>query len=165
VKASPVLPFGLALFLALPFGVSAQTAPARGGVLVRIEQAIGRPLSPSERDAIRSKALETRQLLLEQQEIFIRGVGGLFGLPEETVRGYLPKVGEANEGFDKNMIPKVEKEIGRPISAQEREKLRGLDEAKKSAVAPIQESFAELISMQSGLSRREAKALLPKVGL
>jgi hypothetical protein len=73
--------------------------------------------------------------------------------------------GEANKGFDKNMIPKVEKEKGRPISAQEREKLRGLDEAKKSAVAPIQESFAELIAQQSGLSRRAAMALLLKVGL
>jgi len=133
--------------------------------LVRVEEASGRPLSPTEREAIRAKALETRQLLLEQQEIFIRGVSELFGLPEDTVRGYLPKVGEANEGFDKNMIPKVEQEIGQPISAQEREKLRGLDEAKKSAVAPIQESFAELIAQQSVLSRRAAMALLPKVGL
>ena len=165
MKAPTVLPFGLALFLALPFGVSAETPPPRGGILVRIEQATGRPLSPSERDAIRAKALETRQLLLEQQEIFIRGVSELFGLPDGTVRDHLPKVGEPNEGFDKNMIPKVEKDIGRPISAQEREKLRGLDEAKKSAVAPIQESFAQVIAQQSGLSRREAMALLPKVGL
>jgi hypothetical protein len=149
----------------LPSVVPAQTAPARGGFLVRVEEASGRPLSPTEREAIRAKALETRQLLLEQQEIFIRGVSELFGLPEDTVRGYLPKVGEANEGFDKNMIPKVEQEIGQPISAQEREKLRVLDEAKKSAVAPIQESFAELIAQQSGLSRRSAMALLPKVGL
>jgi hypothetical protein len=109
--------------------------------------------------------METRQLLLEQQEIFIRGVSELFGLPENSVRGYLPKVGEANEGFDKNMIPKVEKDIGRPITAREREKLRTLDDAKKSAVAPIQESLAEVVAKQSGLSRREAMALLPKVGL
>jgi hypothetical protein len=155
----------LALLLALPSVAPAQTAPARGGFLVRVEEASGRPLSPTEREAIRAKAMETRQLLFEQQEIFIRGVSELFGLPENSVRGYLPKVGEANEGFDKNMIPKVEKDIGRPITAREREKLRTLDDAKKSAVAPIQESLAEVVAKQSGLSRREAMALLPKVGL
>ena len=165
MKAFTVLPFGSALLLALPMGVSASdtSAPRRH---LGPHRTGGRPTSdPSERDAIRAKALETRQRLVEQQEIFIRGAGELFVLPEDTVRGYLPKVGEANEGFDQNMIPRVGKDIGRPISAQEREKLRVLDEAKKSAVAPIQESFAELIAQQSGLSRRSAMALLPKVGL
>ena len=43
--------------------------------------------------------------------------------------------------------------------------MQTLDDAKKSAVAPIQESLAEVVAKQSGLSRREAMALLPKVGL
>jgi hypothetical protein len=139
--------------------------PPGGGLIGRVEKASGKELTEAQKEAIRNQGRETRAKLEEQQGIFVRGVSQLFSLPEAKVREYLPKVGAPNEDFDKNMIPKVEKDLGRPITAQERGKLLQIDEAKKSAVRPIQEDLARVISEQSGLSLEDSKKLLPRVGL
>jgi len=139
--------------------------PPGGGLVGRVEKASGKELTEAQKEAIRNQGRETRAKLEEQQGIFVRGVSQLFSLPEAKVRGYLPKVGAPNEDFDKNMIPKVEKDLGRPITPQERGKLLQIDEAKKSAVRPIQEDLARVISEQSGLSLEDSKKLLPRVGL
>jgi len=142
------------------------TIPARAqGIIGKIEAKIGRELTTNQRRSIQEAAQKEVRALKAEQDKFVVAIAGITKLPKEKIWEFMPKIGGNNAGFDKNMIPKLEKSLGRSLTTGEMEKIRAADKAKKTAMKPIQEAFAGTIARESGLSKEEALALLPKIGL
>ena len=142
------------------------TIPAHAqGILGRIEAKIGHELTVNQRRTIQESAQKEVSALKAEQDKFVVAIAGITKLPEEKIREFMPKIGGNNAGFDKNMIPKLEKALGRSLTTGEMEKIRAADKAKKAAMKPIQEEFAGTIAKVSGLKKEDALALLPKIGL
>ena len=137
----------------------------RGGIIPKIETKLGHELSADQRRQIQQAAQQEIRALKAAQDKFVSAIAQAVNLPEDDIRQFIPTIGADNTGFDKNMIPKIEKKLGRSLTAAEMEKIRAADTAKKKTMNPIQEEFAGTIAKVSGLKKEDALALLPKIGL
>jgi hypothetical protein len=134
------------------------------GIVPKIETKLGHELTPDQRRQIQEAAQKELRAMKAEQEKFVVAVAGIFQLPQEEIWTYMPKLGGGNAGFDKNMVPKLEKSLNRPLRQDELTKLREADAAKKKAMHPIQDEFAGAVARVTGLKLEDVQALLPKIG-
>lgn len=140
--------------------------PLRGNTLMsKIEVRLGQPLTPDQRRQFLAATTESKAGLREKQINFVRDIASITGLPQDEIAAMMPKIGESNEGFDKNMIPKIESKLGRKLSPGELAGIRKADQEKKDGMKPVREKLIQSISGFTGLTPDEVGAMLPKVGL
>lgn len=136
-----------------------------GGLLQKIEAKTGKALPVDLRKELGQAGQTMASALKVAQGKFITAIAAASGVTEAQVAEMMPKVGEDNTGFDKNMIPKLEKILGRPLTSNELQQTRAADDAKKAAMKTIQEQFAAQAARLSGLKTEEILGMLPKIGL
>lgn len=140
--------------------------PQMGGMLLqKIEAKTGKALTVDQRKELGQAAQAMAAALKAEQQKFIAAIAAASGVTEAQVAEMMPKVGQDNTGFDKNMMPKLEKILGRPLTPDELQKIREADDAKKAAMKPIQEKLAENAARISGLKKEDVLEMLPKIGL
>ena len=140
--------------------------PQMGGMLLqKIEAKTGKALTVDQRKELGQAAQAMAAALKAEQQKFITAIAAASGVTETQVAEMMPKVGQDNTGFDMNMIPKLEKILGRSLTPDELQKIREADDAKKAAMKPIQEQLAEEAARISGLNKEDVLEMLPKIGL
>lgn len=137
----------------------------QGLLLPKIESRLGRPLSVEQRKQLGAAAQETMASLRAAQGRFVQSVAQVSGLSPSDIAAMMPTIGQANEGFDKNMIPKIEAKLGRPLTPQQLQAINKADSDKKAAMGPVQQNFARSIARITGLPYAEVLAMLPRIGL
>jgi hypothetical protein len=158
------------LLAATLFTLNAQTqdAPRRAAgnsLVARLETKLGKALTDTQEQKIAEASQESAGKLKALQAEFVGKIVKAVTLPEADIQPMMPKIGESNAGFDKNMIPKLETKLGRKLTADELATIRAADNAKKSAMKPVQKSFAERLAGITGLKAEDIQPMLPKVGL
>ena len=136
-----------------------------GMLLQKIEAKLGKALTVEQRKELGQAAQTMAAALKAEQQKFIAAIAAASGVTEAQVAEMMPKVGQDNTGFDKNMMPKLETILGRPLTPDELQKIREADDAKKAAMKPIQEKLAENAARISGLKKEDVLEMLPKIGL
>jgi hypothetical protein len=144
-----------------------QAQPAQRGTpfVSKLEQTLGRTITPSERMAIRAASERMAAQLRQEQDVFVASISKAVNLPPSIIRTYMPQIGAVDPSFDKNMIPKIEKELGRGLAPAELQAIREADTAKKTAMAKPRQEFAETVARTLGTTPDRVKGLLPKIGL
>ena len=161
----------VALLLAATFltlTALADDAPRRttgNSLVARLETKLGKALTDTQRQKIAEASQESAEKLKALQAEFVQKIAKAVKLPEADIQPMLPKIGESNAGFDKNMIPKLETKLGRKLTADELTAIRAADDAKKSAMKPVQQKFAARLAGITGLKVEDIQPMLPKVGL
>lgn len=141
-----------------------QNAP-RGVFIQRLEAQLGRPLSAQQRQQLGGASRETMESLRAAQGTFIQRISQITGVSVAQIREMVPQIGQPNEGFDKNMIPKIEAVLGRSLTPEQLTQIRAVDQEKRAAMLPIQERFAQRVSQITGLSTAQIQGMLPRIGL
>ena len=159
----------LALITLLTTTALAQNPPERraGGnsLVTKLEAKLDKPLTADQRAKIGETSKESADKLKSLQAEFVEKIAKAVNLPASDIQPMMPKIGESNAGFDKNMIPKLEAKLGRKLTTDELAAIRTADAAKKSAMKPVQEKFAKQLAGISGLAIETVRVMLPKVGL
>jgi len=159
----------LALTTMLTAMALAQNPPERRAVgnslIAKLEAKLDKPLTADQRAKIAEASKKSAEELKSLQAEFVEKIAKAVKLPVSDIQPMMPKIGEANPGFDKNMIPKLETKLGRKLSAAEMDTIRKADTAKKSAMKPVQDKFAKQLAEITGLAIETVRAMLPKVGL
>ena len=146
----------------------AQDAPRRAAgnsLVARLEAKLGKSLTDTQRQKMAEASQESAGKLKALQAEFVEKIAQAVKLPEADIQPMMPKIGESNAGFDKNMMPKLETKLGRKLTADELAAIRAADNAKKSAMKPVQKNFAERLANITGLAVEDIQPMLPKVGL
>ena len=147
----------------------AQQSPARraGGndLSSRLEANLGKSLTSEQREQIGEASKESAEKLKSLQKEFVGKIAKAVKLAESDIQPMMPKIGEPNSGFDKNMIPKLEAKLDRKLTANELAAVRKADDAKKSAMKPVQDKFAKRLAQITGLPVETVREMLLKVGL
>jgi len=134
-------------------------------MIQKIEAKMGKSLTTAQSNQLRDAFSASAKDMVAAQDEFIKSIAKTFGMKESDVRPFIPQIGRDNSDFDKNMMPKIERKIGRAITRDERQRVIEADNRKKGKIRPIQERLAKSISGITGLSLSEVKSLLPRVGL
>jgi hypothetical protein len=95
----------------------------------------------------------------------VQQVSQATGVSEAQIGAMLPRIGQQNSNFDKNIIPKIEAILGRSLTAQEIAEIGRADREKKAAMLPVQDSFAQQLSQITGLPAQQIRGMLPQIGL
>jgi hypothetical protein len=165
--------------LTLPWGVTGSAvaqnrAPAAQrqrpngagfNLIQKLEAQLGAPLSAEQKRQIAEAGRATREALIPAQNQFVQQVSQAIGVSEAQIRAMMPTIGQQNNNFDKNIIPKIEAILGRSLTAQEIAEIGRADREKKAAMLPVQDSFAQQISQITGLPAMQIKGLLPQIVL
>lgn len=166
---SETLLLALALTALLATTTFAQEPPARRAVgnnlVTRLEAKLGKSLSAEQREQIGDASKQSVEKLKALQGTFVTNIASAVKLPTTDIEPMMPKIGEPNPGFDKNMIPKLETKLARKLTADELAAIRKADTAKKSAMKPVQDNYAAQLAKITGLSVEVIRPMLPKIGL
>jgi hypothetical protein len=101
-------------------------------LLEKIERKAARSLSAEERSRVTTALRDLVDGMAPPRGQFVREISRISGVPEKRLWEFMPRVGgPANQ--DRNMIPKLEREMGRSLTREELDALRAADQQKKAA--------------------------------
>lgn len=163
--------------LTLPWGVTGSAvaqnrAPAAQrqrpngagfNLIQKLEARLGAPLSAEQKRQIAEASRAAREALIPAQNRFVQRISQATGVSEALIGAMLPRIGQQNSS-DKNIIPKIEAILGRSLTAEQRAEIGRADREKKTAMLPVQDSFAQQLSLITGLPAQQIRAMLPQIG-
>ena len=143
-------------------GVAA--APAPEGFLEKLEQKAARSLTAAERAGVSSALRDLVDGMGAPRERFVRDISRITGISEKRVWEFMPRIGGPADQ-DKNMMPKLQREMGRRLTADELGEIRAADANKKEAITALRQRFATAVSEQVNIAPEDVLAMLPKIGI
>jgi len=156
--------FYMLVLLAVHLSTAYSQAPVatlRTTFIQRTEAQLGKELTMEQKQEIAKLSKESKPALLAVQEKFIKSVSQLVQLTDNDIKEMLPRIGQENKDFEKDIISKIELKLGRKITDEERAQIAEFEKVKKADLEPIQKNFARKVSKIIGLPEEEILKMLP----
>ena len=153
----------LHFLLSLPIKAEEEASPllqASMTLIEEIEAKRGAGLITEDREFLTGYIEEMSLSLKMEQEKFIQNISGITGIEADKIRQWMPETVWNNRETDKNIIEKIEAELGRNMNPTEFEHIRIAGGAKKEAVEIIQYNFSKKASVITDLSPEEIMEML-----
>lgn len=137
----------------------------QGNLLYRLEQRLGKPLSFEQRKQVDEATKENIEGLTACQKDFTKELADITTLPTEQIQGMMPVIGQPLVVVDKNIIPRIEQKLGRPLSQQELQRVREADARKKEAMKPVRDTYVRRLAEITALPSTDIDGMLPLIGV
>jgi hypothetical protein len=131
-----------------------------GSVESRLEALLRRPLTSEQKRRIADAGRELAQNLETPRKEYFESVSRTTGLSlAQTTPIVLPK-GKQDPTVDIPAVAKLEKLLGRKLTARELDQIRSADRQKRSAAESLQEGYARRIAAVTGIPAKFVLELL-----
>lgn len=162
----------LALFCSITAIVFAQNRPVKisgeksrkltGALTQGIEAKLGNPLTLEQRQRLGVAYKGMTDSLTQYTGAFNDKIAFVTKLPSQTIGAFTAQFNQTSEKFSKDIISKIEVELGRPLASRELKQIQEADQRRKKAIRPIIENFTQQACRITGLSEAVIKELLSK---
>ena len=141
---------------------SSNETKKKSPLMKKIENKMGRALTDEEIQKYKDAAQVTIREIVAAQQKFVLAVSDITKIPSKDVWKMLPRKEQSIK--DRDMIPKIEKKLGRKLKKDELAKIKKADSVKKKNMMEIQKNFAKKLSKITGISVNEVMQMMPSLG-
>lgn len=157
-----------ASLLLIPQSARAQARVVRGdpqtGLLYKLEAKLGKPLTFEQRKQVDAATKENIEGLATCQKDYAKEIAEITGLPADDIQGMLPVIGQPLVVTDKNLLPRIEQKLGRPLAQTELQRVREADAKKKEAMKPVRDAYVRRLADITALPSSDIDGMLPFIG-
>ncbi len=140
-----------------------EPAIKKSQLMQKIESRLGRELTKDENRAYLVSVRKAIAGIESIQQKFVKDISDITGITNDKIWDWIPRQGGKPDPKYKNMISKIEKELGRELKKEEIARIMKADENKKNSIKAIQKKFADELSGITGIPANDILLMLPKV--